>query len=265
MKQVWDQVWDQVGDQVWDQVGDQVWDQVGAQVRDQVRRCGYGQHDASWMAFYSFFSQWCGLEAPQLLSGLITIAESCGWWWPFEGAVILTERPEQLHRDAAGRLHSEYGPALLYPDGWGVWAWHGVRIPQHVIEHPTELTVAGSLREQNAEIRRVMLARIGPERLESDGGLEVVDVVVGDQVEVGRGIDGLPSPVGLQGGRLLRMPPHGEFPPMQWVSLLDSTPERDGSEKQYFLRVPPDVLTVRDAVAWIFDVSAEEYRPTAET
>ena len=46
-----------------------------------------------------------------------------------ERAVILTDRPREIHRDEANRLHAEKGPALLYRDGWGIHAWHGIRIP----------------------------------------------------------------------------------------------------------------------------------------
>ena len=171
--QVWDQVGAQVGAQVWDQVGDQVWDQVwaqvraqvgdqvGAQVGDQVYRAGYGQHDANWLGFYDFFREQCGLEAPKKLQGLNEIAASSGWWWPFENAVILTERPTELHHDAEGRLHNQDGAALLYPDGWGIWAINGLRVPERVIASPESFTFAEVRDEPNAEIRRHMLDRFG--------------------------------------------------------------------------------------------------------
>ena len=283
--QVWDQVVDQVvaqvGDQVVAQVGDQVWAQVGAQVRDQVGnqvvaqvrdqvwdqvvRAAYGQHDAGWLAFYDFFARQCGLEAPLKLAGLIETARACGWWWPFEHAVILTERPELLRRDAENRLHCEDGPALFYPDGFGLWAWHGVLVPQNVIETPDALTVDVALREQNAEIRRVMLLRIGAERLANEGGLRVLDEVADDQVEIASGRDGLPMPVGLCGGKLYELPSKDDMPAMRWVSLVNSTPEVDGSTKRYFLRVPPTAKSVREAVAWTFGQDAAEYRPEIET
>jgi len=138
-------------------------------------------------------------------------------------------------------------------------------VPQRVIEAPETLTVQEALAEPNAEIRRVMLLRIGAERIEAEGGMEVVDEVADDQVEVGTGPDGMPTPVGLLGGRLYRVPSHDGTPVMQWVALANSTPETDGSTKRYFLRVPPDVSTVRDAVAWTFGVDASEYRPLMES
>ena len=54
------------------------------------------------------------------------------------GVVILTERPVGVHRDNLGRLHHGDGPALSYPDGWGLHAWRGMPIPPEVAaELPT--------------------------------------------------------------------------------------------------------------------------------
>jgi len=150
-------------------------------------------------------------------------------------------------------------------DGWQLWAWHGITVPQRVIEEPETLTVEEALKERNAEVRRVMLTRIGPERIAEEGGLTVVDDVTEDAVEVGTGRDGLPVPVGLRGAQLLRMDARDGMPRMQWVSLLNSTPEPDGTVKRYHLRVPPEVQTAREAVAWTFDVDARDYQPRVET
>ena len=115
--QVWDQVRAQVRDQVWDQVGDQVRDQVGDQVRDQVgdrvNKAGYGSHDASWLAFYAFFHA-VGLPGLlEKLAGLLAMSR-CGWWWPFKGAVILSDLPTRLEMlDGKLRL-------IEYADGFRV-------------------------------------------------------------------------------------------------------------------------------------------------
>ena len=164
----------QVGDQVWDQVRDQVGAQVRAQVRDQVRdqvwaqayKSAWGQHD-TWLSFYAFFRR-LNLTGTERLAGLMRVAESAGWWWPFAGAVILTERPTQIHRDQLGRLHCETGPALLYPDGWGFHAWHGVRVPAWVVDSPTVQQIA---QEPNAEIRRCGIESLGWDQFIQDAQL----------------------------------------------------------------------------------------------
>ncbi len=160
-----DQVWDQVRGQVWDQVRGQVGDQVWGQVRDAV----WGQHEAGYLG-------WC--DAMQLIgvnldvAGLSTVARNAGWWWPMRDTVILTDRPDTLHRDPQGRLHCETGPALRYRDGWAIHAIHGVRVPADLIEHGWD--VARILEEGNAEVRRAAIELTGWEHFISDSGLTLV-------------------------------------------------------------------------------------------
>lgn len=52
---------------------------------------------------------------------------------------------------------------------------------------------------------------------------------------------------------------------MLYVQLKNSTPEADGSYKNYFLRVPPFVRTPKEAVAWSFDMQTHEYNPLVQT
>lgn len=112
--QVRAQVVAQVWDQVWAQVRAQVWAQVGDQVRAQVGRCGYGQHDAGWLSFYAYFMAVTRLDCCRRLVPLMKLAECCGWWWPFEGAIIFTERPSKLEMKGGKLVRVEY------PDGFAV-------------------------------------------------------------------------------------------------------------------------------------------------
>jgi hypothetical protein len=52
---------------------------------------------------------------------------------------------------------------------------------------------------------------------------------------------------------------------LAFVRVLNSTPEPDGSRREYYLRVPPTVRTAREAVAWTFGMTAAEYVPEEET
>ena len=46
---------------------------------------------------------------------------------------------------------------------------------------------------------------------------------------------------------------------------MNGTRETDGSYKHYFLRVPPNVTTARQAVAWTYGLTAEQYLPLIRT
>jgi hypothetical protein len=53
--------------------------------------------------------------------------------------------------------------------------------------------------------------------------------------------------------------------PLVMVGVVNSTPEADGSYKDYFLRVPPSVKTAKEAVAWTCGKTAPEYAPMVES
>ena len=273
--QVVDQVWAQVGAQVGAQVVDQVWDQVvaqvvdqvraqvvaqvvaqvwaqvraqvGAQVRAQVDRCGYGLHDSPWLAFFHFCERAVGLKCCARLHGLMQIAENAGWWWPFNGACLLTERPCAIHRDERNRLHHQTQMAISYPDGWGVYLWHGVRIPaQYYERQPNAKEI---LAEQNIEVRRSLIERY--DELTSKGqflvdvGARVIDSAI-QPMRAGENeaINELLS---------IELP---EDPERRLVALRVIDPS---TGRNYIVRVPPDQTTVRSALAWTFGMEEHEY------
>ena len=194
--QVWDQVLGQakthvgsrirnqvcarVGTRIWDQVGNRILNPVADQVLDRVRSqisdfC-FGQHEADPLGVYEFFLQECGFTVCEKLLPLIHIAKHCGWWLPYREAVIVSERPVELHRNADGDLHRDGGPAVLYGDGWGVWALNGVRVPQQLVETPGDrLNPKLVLTEGNVEIRREIVRKVGVERLCEGLNARVVD------------------------------------------------------------------------------------------
>ena len=246
-----------VRDSVGDSVGDSVWASVRASVRDSVRASVRdsvwasvgdsvgGQHEAPWIAFYAFFREACGLVAEtDKLVGLRGVTESAGWWLPHEKICWVSERHNVCSLDDEQRIHAEDGPAIAYPDGWAIWAWHGVRVPQKVIEQPLTLTPEEIRDEQNQEVRRVMLDRFGTERFLREVGAALVHE---DEF-----------------GKLWAAELRGDEP-LVMVEVVNSTPEPDGSFKDYWLRVPPSIRTAREAVAWTFDVPGAKYELAAES
>lgn len=206
--------------------------------------CAQGQHDAEWLARGAALRAILpGALDNQGLDGLVRVARSAGWWWPFEHLVILTERPTAVRQDADGLLHHAGGPAVVYPDGLAIWAWHGVAVSQQVIERPEGLTVQQIRGERSVEVREVMLERYGAERYIRNGGAERVSE---DDV-----------------GTLWSAPLDDER--LVAVEVDNRTPEPDGTYTTYWLRVPPEVRTAREAVAWTFGLTADDYRPTIET
>ena len=250
---VWDSVWDSVGNSVrnsvWNSVGDRVltsvgnsvWNSVGDSVRDSV----YGQHEASWLAFYEFFREKCGLlEQTHKLVGLWELAKSAGWAYPTKDICFVSERHTTLCRDERGRLHNMSGPAIQYPDGWEIYAVHGVRVPENIINKPLEITTSRIDEQRNTEIRRVMIDIYGQSRYLQDSGAKLLAT---DRF-----------------GKLWKKD-LSDDEPIVMVEVKNSTPEPDGSIKDYFIRVPPSMATPQEAVAWTFNLPKDEYNPLVET
>src|SRR3990167_9173131 len=152
---VWASVGDSVGDSVRNSVGASVWDSVRDSVWASVGGgfC-YGSHDASWLAFYEFFLNELDLKCCEKLAPMMHTAMHCGWWLPYENMVIASEKPSGIHLLGA-RIHRDGGPAVLYRDGFSVWALNGVRVSQGIAETPADrLDAKLVLSEKNAEVRR---------------------------------------------------------------------------------------------------------------
>jgi len=246
---------DQVYHELVQAVHQQVWSYVAEPLRQQVPQMGgvlagpqkwengYGQHDAGWLSYYDFVAR-IGVKGTEPLHGLQKLSQSCGWFWPYEKICVLTERATALERDNRRRLHGETSMAMGFGDGWGVFAWHGVIVPGYVVLLPEPLTFDLIEAEPNVEVRRVLIERFGLDQYLREGRVAKMHE---DQC-----------------GILYRMQSR-EDEPILVVRVMNSTPEPDGTIKEYFLRVPPTMQRARQAVAWTFGLTEEEYQPLVET
>lgn len=142
----------------------------------------YGQHEAGWLAFYDFFRNECGLvEETNLIEGLKKVALNAGWWWCYEDVAFICERHDICKLDERKNLHNPTGPAIHYPDGFGIHALGGVVVPGFVIESPEQITIDIIENETNEEVRRIMIERYGEGRYLTDVGAEVIHM---DMVKV---------------------------------------------------------------------------------
>ena len=234
-----------------------------------------GQFWAGWSlsywgpAYLSFMREVCGLELKgdlwargRAYEGTV---ESACWWYPSTRFVMACERPSAIHLETPDpeqpyerRLHCETGPAIVWPDGWGIHAWHGIQVPAHVVTAPDTITATEVQAQSNAEVRRVMVERMGLDRFVDQLGAVPIHA---DEC-----------------GTLYRCEQDGDEP-LVIVRVLNSTPEPDGSTKSYTIRVHPELrpmkrdrtygepqkLTARNAVASTFGLRGEAYHPVVET
>src|SRR5262249_45904307 len=145
---------------------------------------------------------------------------------------------------AEGRLHALEHPAARWANE-SLWFWQGVWIPEHLATRRHELGLADVLRERNVERRRILVDAIGFHNL----------------LEAATG--GRPSQQD-DFGRLWRLGHLMDDEEYVTVEVVNSTPEPDGSFRHYFLRVPPETSTAREAVAWTFEIDQRDYLLAAQ-
>ena len=201
--------------------------------------CAAGPHDLSWLGAYDYLCEVFGLRGEtEPLRGLMQLATSVGWLLPHERTCWLAERPNLLSGDARDRLHHASGPALRYPDGWSIWAWRGAEVPRWIIEHRDRITLAAIDEQVDVQVRRCMIEIMTPERYVALGG---ATRVAEDET-----------------GILWR---RNWLAVDAWaaVEVVNATPEPDGTRRHFFLQVPANLRTAREAVAWTYGMRAEAY------
>ncbi len=206
---------------------------------DDFRDHSVSRYSAPWLAFFEFVRDVGALgEGESLLDGLCQATINAGWIVPFEHTCWITEPPLVVRTERLNRLHSRDGPALAFADGWTLYAWKGVRVPDRIIREADSITAEDISRQWDPIIRRCMLEIFTPERFIREGHAERAAV---DET-----------------GVLWRK---RWFEGDMWaaVEVVNGTPEPDGSFKHYFLQVPPAVRTPCEAVAWTYGLTEREY------
>ncbi len=195
-----------------------------------------GQHDIHWVARVFEPSPW------------VTLARSCGWWWPRADVCVVAERPTVLRTepgdDGEERLHADDGPAVRYPDGFTVHAWHGTRVPSWVFD---DLSVERITAETNVEVRRCAIERIGWPAFVEQAALRLVSSAR-DPGNPGAEL------------RLYDLPYQRWGRPTRLLLAIKGSVERDGTRRQYGLRVPAWFDDPLDAAGWTYGLTGAQYR-----
>ena len=227
--------------------------------KSRVGEACYGGHDAAWLGFYEFWDKEVGIEECKRLDPQIRAARmGIGWFWAYDTVAVVTPMPLTVSRDDENRLHNLEGPSTSYKDSdFCTYNVHGVRVNKDIVENRHLITVDQIENESNAEVRRVITELYGRARYLKDSGAELVHK---DDF-----------------GELYSKDVPGEDEPLMMVKVVNSTPEKDGTFKDYWLKVDPKsyggLKTARGAVAstWrnedgsMVFAKPEDYNPLIET
>jgi hypothetical protein len=216
--------------------------------------CWYGQHDVHWVAHYDVRRRlgermFRDADARQLDLWAATV-RSCGWWWPYDGWCVVTERTAVVHTEAApgalygeARIHNPRGMAVAYADGTGAYAWHGTPVPAWVITEPTVERIQA---ERNIEVRRCAIERIGWDAYLNRAGLRMV-ALAPDPGNPGCELQLYDLPTDVWGA------------PARVLLTVNGSVERDGSRRRYGLSVPADIDDPVAAAGWSYGLSGAQY------
>lgn len=202
-----------------------------------------------WVAYYDAARQ-CGIEYTEsqnrALNAMIDLTE-CGYWLPFEEIAIACEKPIKIEVNAQGELHSENGPAMLFADGYALWAINGTTVKQDIVEHPENITVASVFEETNSEVRRIMCERMGWDKFVTEAQLALVSEC--------------PDPGNAP--NMLKLYDTPELIEGQRVRLLictNGTPKPNGVTPIYGITTPIDISDAVEAASWVTGIPVDVYR-----
>jgi internalin A len=196
-----------------------------------------------WTEFFiSKFGVTLDLKAQELIRCKQQLFEHCGWILPFEKICLVCDRPLHLRFDAENRLHAEGEPAIAFADGYSLYFHHGVKLPEKYGKvHPDRWQAQWLLSEENAELRRLLIQRIGYDRICQE--LEVTELDSWQEytllsIEFDDDLDD-----------------EGNAKPMYLLKMACPS-----TGFIHALRVPPDLESAQEAIRWVnWGIDPEEF------
>jgi hypothetical protein len=92
-----------------------------------------------------------------------------------DGLCIVIEMPTVVNVNDNKRLHSESSEAVKFNDGYSVYAWNGIIIPEKWIKEKESITKDNIIKETNAEKRRCLQEILGSKQYAKLLNIEVID------------------------------------------------------------------------------------------
>ncbi|NNH74480.1 hypothetical protein HLB23_32320 [Nocardia uniformis] len=223
-------------------------------IGDRARVARFDQYDI-WTTGFHQLLRTAGLlrcrgdDAHQLDQWAI-LARSAGWWWPGQHRCVISERPIAVHTEPQPgalygevRLHNPDDRAVEFSDGTGIFALHGIRVPDWVMATPT---VDEILAERSVEVRRAAIERLGWDSYIEQAELTLVSAA---------------ADPGNPGAELRLY----DVPSRHWgfdtrvVLVVNGSRERDGTRRRYGINVPAGIDDPLAAVGWSYGLDGSQY------
>ena len=254
------------GDDLWQNFGRSVWQQVGEPIAIEINRQPWMQELEELTKQFSL--PWLNMSnGLGLVSNLLnnidftsialldycieilhcqhdrdkwltisSIAQECGLTFFFERTCIVCDRPKTICFDEQYRLHKVGEPAIAYRDGYSVYAYNGVILPEKYGRlHPNSWQASWLLSEPNAELRRVLIQGIGYGRICQELQATEID--------------------SWREYTLLRIDNNIDVEPIHLLKMTCPSTNHIHAN-----RVPPHIRSAKEAVTWMnWDVNPEDF------
>ncbi len=241
---LWNQLDSQLDTELWNQLATNPWSQLDSQLDSQFDNELWNLFDTiypeRWVATCSLFDFCifvlnCTYDSKEW-EIFQSLAFNCGKVFPFKETCYVCDRPRILSFDNQQRLHAEGQPAIQYADGFSVYAYHGVWLPEKYGKvHPSQWQVQWFLEEENVELRRVLIQQIGYARICQELQATELD--------------------SWREYTLLKIDSKVDDEP---IYLLKMTCPSTGFI--HALRVPPSMKSAREAIRWVnWGIDPEEF------
>lgn len=148
---------------------------------------------------------------------------------------IVSDFPEVLKIDEQNRPHGQEGPSHRWRDGWSLYHWHGVAVPEHWIMNKETLTAKEAITWENIEQRRAACEILGWAKILRELDAKVINED-GDP-EIGTLVEVVLPDIGKE----------------KFLRVLC------GTKREFALPVPPDMKTALQANAWTFGMDINDF------
>ena len=207
-------------------------------------------HAKKWYENYQGGNMWsyydCYLTAFRDVLGLrLPIYEKYKYWEVaakeggfrvmHEDFCIVSDFPEIIKIDDNNRPHAQGGPSHRWRDGWSLYYWHGVKIPNEWVTDPSSLTASKALTWANMEQRRAACEILGWNNILKELNATIIDTDADPEI-----------------GQLLEVniPEIGRE---RFLKVLC------GTKREFALPVPPNMKTALEAQSWTWGLNNKTF------
>jgi len=137
----------------------------------------YGSFDSYYFSFYNYMNevleiQYDNKDKYDIYRELLNF----GHVYCLDDICVINEKPMVIHINEENFLHADEKAALVYEDGFSLYRLNGVTVPKELVLTPAEkLDSKMVLTEQNAEVRREIIRKIGIDKVITDLGAKLIE------------------------------------------------------------------------------------------